>query len=132
MLKNEVIKMNKFKLPIPLKLDFTQKRQGFGLLLVGIIAALILGGLANILAWGTTWMWWTLAIGVVVGILNIFHEEGILFVLTLLTLTFMLNLLAGLAFFPIWAVTLFNAVVYLLAPAAVIVSLKVLYALAVK
>ncbi len=124
--------MNKYKLPIPLKLDFTKKKQGFGLLLVGIIAALVLGGLANGLAWGTAWIWWILAIGVIVGILNIFHEEGILFVLTLLTLTFMLNLLAGLAFFPVWTVTLFNAVVYLLVPVAVIVSLKVLYALAVK
>ncbi|MEK6968880.1 MAG: hypothetical protein AABW48_00455, partial [Nanoarchaeota archaeon] len=63
---------------------------------------------------------------------NIFHEEGILFILTLLTLTFMLNLLAGLVLFPAWAVTLFNAVTYLLAPVAVVVSLKVLYALAVK
>ncbi len=124
--------MIKLKIPLPLKLDFTQKKQGFAMLLIGIVAALILGSLANLLAWGTAWIWWILAIGVVVGISNIFHEEGILFVLTLLTLTFMLNLLAGLAFFPVWAVTLFNAVVYLLAPVAVIVSLKVLYALAVK
>ena len=124
--------MSKYKLPIPLKLDFTKKKQGFGLLLAGIIVALVLGSLANILAWETAWVWWILAIGVVVGTLNIFHEEGILFVLTLLTLTFMLNLLASLAFFPVWAATLFTAVVYLLAPVAVIVSLKVLYALAVK
>ena len=124
--------MNKYKLPIPLKLDFTQKKQGFGLLLVGVIAALVLGGLANLLAWETAWVWWILAIGVAVGILNIFHEEGILFVLTLLTLTFMLNLLASITLFPAWATTLFNAVVYLLAPVATIVSLKVLYALAVK
>ncbi|MEW5896475.1 MAG: hypothetical protein AB1668_02180 [Nanoarchaeota archaeon] len=124
--------MNKYKLPILLNLDFTQKKQGFSLLLIGVVVALVLGSLASALAWGTSWVWWLLAVGVVVGILNIFHEEGILFVLTLLTLTFMLNLLAGLAFFPLWAVTLFNAVVYLLAPVAVIVSLKVLYALAVK
>lgn len=124
--------MNKYKLPIPLKLDFTQKKQGFGLLLVGIIATLVLGSLANLLAWETAWVWWILAMGVAVGILNIFHEEGILFVLTLLTLTFMLNLLASITLFPAWATTLFNAVVYLLAPVATIVSLKVLYALAVK
>jgi len=124
--------MNKYKLPIPLKLDFTQKKQGFSLLLVGIIAALVLGSLANILAWETAWIWWILAIGVAVGILNIFHEEGILFVLTLLTLTFMLNLLVGITLFPAWVATLFNAVIYLLAPVATIVSLKVLYALAVK
>ncbi len=124
--------MNIYKLPIPLELDFTQKKQGFGVMLVGIIAALILGVLANAFTWGSAWIWWILAIGVIVGILNIFHEEGVLFVLTLLTLTFMLNLLAGLAFFPVWTLTLFNAVVYLLTPVAVIVSLKVLYALAVK
>jgi len=127
--------MNQYKLPIPIqldKLDFTQKKQGLGLLLVGVIAALVLGSLANLLAWGTAWIWSILVIGVVVGILNIFHEEGILFVLTLLTLTFMLNLLTSSAFFPVWAVTLFNGVIYLLAPVAVIVSLKVLYALAVK
>lgn len=122
----------KFKKPIPLDFDFTQKKIGFSVLLVGVIVALILGTLAHSLAWGTTWVWWVLAIGVVVGILNIFHEEGILFVLTLLTLTFMLNLLAGMALFPAWAVTLFVGVIYLLAPVAVIVSLKVLYALAVK
>jgi len=120
------------KLKNPIPVDFSQKTQGFGVLLVGIIAALVLGSLANPLAWGTVWIWSILAIGVVVGILNIFHEEGILFVLTLLTLTFMLNLLTGLAFFPVWAVTLLYAVIYLLAPVAVIVSLKVLYALAVK
>lgn len=124
--------MVKIKLKKPLPLDFTRKKQGFCLLLVGIIVALILGSLANILAWETTWLWWLLAIGIIIGILNIFHEEGILFVLTLLTLTVMLNLLAGLALFPVWAVTLFKAVIYLVAPVAVIVSLKVLYALAVK
>ena len=93
---------------------------------------LVLGSLANILSWGMVWVWWILVIGVVVGILNIFHEEGVLFVLTLLTLTFMLNLLAGTAIFSVEAVTLFNAITYLTAPVAIIVSLKVLYALAVK
>jgi len=42
----------------------------------------------------------------------------------------MLNLLAGLTFFPTWAATLFNSVIYVLAPANIIVGLKVLYALA--
>jgi len=124
--------MIKQKIPIPLKLDFTQKKQGFSVLLIGIIIALVLGVLAQVFTLGTTWIWWVLAIGVIVGILNIFHEEGVLFILTLLTLTLMLNLLGGIALFPIWAVTLFQAVVYLLAPATVIVGLKVLYALAVK
>ncbi len=113
-------------------LDFTQKKQGFFALLIGIILALVLGTLANAFAWGTAWLWWVLAIGAVVGLLNLFHEEGVLFILTLLTLTYMLKLLASMTLFPFWAATPFNAVVYLLAPASVIVSLKVLYALAVK
>ncbi len=117
------------KKPIPLVP--TKKKHGFGLLLVGAVVALILGILAVNLAWQTVWIWLILGLGVVVGILNIFHEEGILYILTLLTLTFMFNLLAGLAFFPVWAVTLFQAMIYLLAPVSVIISLKVLYALAV-
>ncbi len=117
------------KKPIPLVP--TKKKHGFGLLLAAAAVALILGILAINLAWQTVWIWLILGLGVAVGILNIFHEEGILFVLTLLTLTFMLNLLAGWSFFPVWAVTLFQAVMYLLAPVSIIISLKVLYALAV-
>lgn len=114
------------------QLDFTQKKQGFSALLIGIFVALLLGVLASFFAWGTAWLWWVLAIGVLVGILNIFHEEGVLFILTLLTLTFMLKLLASMSLFPLWSVALFNAVVYLLAPTTTIVSFKVLYALAAK
>lgn len=124
--------MIKFKLKNCIPLDFTQKKQGFVVLLIGIIIALILGVLASIFSWGTAWIWSILAMGVIVGILNIFHEEGILFILTLLTLTFMLNLLASMALFPTWAITLFIAVICLLVPVAITVSLKVLYALAVK
>lgn len=124
--------LEKLKIPIPLDFDFTQKKQGFGAFLMGVIVALILGTLATARVWGTAWIWWVLLLGMLIGILNIFHEEGVLLVLTLLTLTFMLNLLAGLALFPAWAVTLFNAVTYLMAPVAIVVSLKVLYALAIK
>lgn len=123
--------MFKIKKPIHLpKLDFTNKKLGFTAVLIGIIVALVLGGLATFYSWETTWMWWLLAIGVAVGILNIFHEEGVLFLISGLTMAFMLSLLAGLILFPIWAVTLFNAVIYLLAPASVIVGFKVFYALA--
>lgn len=123
--------MFKIKKPIHLpKLDFINKKLGFTAVLIGIIAALVLGGLATLYSWETTWMWWLLAIGVAVGILNIFHEEGALFLISGLTMVFMLSLLAGLILFPIWAVTLFNAVIYLLAPASVIVGFKVFYALA--
>lgn len=124
--------MVKQKLKKPVPVDFTQKKQGFLAVLVGVVVALSLGALATLLNWEGAWLWWVLAVGVVIGLLNIFHEEGILFVLTLLTLTFMLNLLAGLALFPAWVATSFNAVTCLLAPVAVVVSLKVLYALAVK
>ena len=115
-----------------LKLDFTDKRQGFAAVLIGILAALILGALAYSYSWPIAWLYWLLALGVVVGILNIFHEEGILFLISGLTITLMLNLLIGSALFPLWAVALFNSVIYLLAPATVVVGLKVLYALATK
>ena len=125
--------MGKEKKPIPLpKLDFTDKKQGFITVLAGIVVAIILGIFASSLGWAIGWVYWVLGIGVVVGILNIFHEDGILFLISGLTITLMLNVLAGLALFPVWTVTLFNAVIYLLAPATVIVGLKVLYALATK
>lgn len=121
--------MVKQKIALP-KLDFSDKKQGFSALLIGILVALVLGSLAYSYAWPSTWLYWLLAIGVVVGILNIFHEEGILFLISGLTMTFMLNLLVGLTIFPAWAVALFSSVIYLSAPATVVVGLKVLYALA--
>ena len=114
------------------KLGFTDKKQGFIVLIIGILVALALGVLATNYALPSTWVYWLLAIGVVVGVLNIFHEEGILFLISGFTITFMLNVLAGLTFFPAWALTLLNAVIYLLAPATVVVGLKVVYALATK
>src|SRR3989338_4767124 len=124
--------MVKQKELMPLKLDFSDKKQGFTAVLIGIFVALVLGYLATSFGWPITWMYWVFAIGIIVGILNIFHKEAILFLISGLTLTFMLNVLAGSILFPAWAVTLFNAIVYLLAPASVIVGLKVLYALATK
>ncbi len=114
------------------KLDFTDKKQGFAAVLIGILAALILGSLATSYSWPAAWVYWLLALGVAVGILNIFHEEGILFLISGLTITLMLTLLAGISLFPLWAVALFNSVIYLLAPATIVVGLKVLYALATK
>ncbi len=123
----------KQKKPIPLpKLNFTNVKHGFVTVLLGVIIALILGVLAHIRGWEATWIYWILVLGLVVGIINIFHAEGILFLITLLTATVMLTVLAGLNIFPIWAITLFNAVIYFLATVSIIVSLKVLYALAVK
>ena len=118
-------------IPLP-KLDLTNTRQGFLILLIGIVAALFLGALASGYNWALAWAYWVLAIGVVVGILNIFHKEGILFLISGLTITFMLYVLSGLMIFPAWAVTLFYAVIYLLAPASIVVGLKVLYSLATK
>ena len=114
------------------KLDFTDKKQGFAAVLIGILTALILGALAYSYSWPTAWVYWLLALGVVVGVLNIFHKEGILFLISGLTITLMLTLLIGSALFPLWAVALFNSVIYLLVPATVVVGLKVLYALATK
>lgn len=117
--------------PFP-KLNFTDKKQGFIVLIIGILVALALGVLATNYALPSTWMYWLLAIGVVVGVLNIFHEEAVLFLISGLTIAFMLNVLSNITLFPAWAVTLFNAVIYLLAPASIVVGLKVLYALATK
>ena len=125
--------MDKQKKPIPLpKLDFADKKQGFAVVLIGIIVALILGILSANYSLPFNWVYWLLAIGVVVGILNIFHAEGILFLISGLAITFMLNLLSGLTLFPEWAAALFSSVIYVLAPATVVVALKVLYALAKK
>jgi len=122
----------KTKVSLP-KLDFTDKKQGFAAVLIGILAALILGALAYSYSWpSVVWLYWLLAIGVVVGVLNIFHKEGILFLISGLTITVMLSLLSGLTLFPAWALTLFNSAIYLLAPATVVVGLKVIYALATK
>ena len=114
------------------KLDFTDKKQGFAAVLIGILTALILGALAYSYSWPIAWLYWLLALGAAVGILNIFHEEGILFLISGLTITLMLTLLVSSVLFPLWAVALFNSVIYLLAPATVVVVLKVLYALATK
>lgn len=125
--------MAKQKIQISLpKLDFTDKKQGFAAALIGILAALILGALAYSYSWPIVWVYWLLALGVVVGVLNIFHEAGILFLISGLTITLMLTLLVGSALFPLWTIELFNSVIYLLAPATVVVGLKVLYALATK
>ena len=112
------------------KLNFTDKKQGFAVVLIGIMVALIFGILAANYSLPFDWIGWLLAMGVLVGILNIFHEEAILFLISGLTITFMLDVLAGLMLFPEWTITLFNAVIYILAPANVIVGLKALYALA--
>lgn len=122
--------IEKLKKPIPL--DFTKKKLGFSTLLIGIVLTLILGVLADNLAWGITWLWLVLAMGVIVGILNLFHEEGVLFMIALLTLTLTLTLALNMALFSAQIISLFNVVIYLLVPATTLVSLKVLYALAVK
>lgn len=114
------------------KLDFRDKKQGFAVVLIGIAVALILGILSSNYSLPFNWIYWILAIGLVVGILNIFHEEAILFLISGLTITFMLNVLTNITLFPAWAATLFSAVIYLLAPATIVVGLKVLYALATK
>ena len=125
--------MAKEKKPIPLpRLNLTNKKHGFTLVLIGIVIALFLGILANIYSWSNRWIYLIFAIGIIVGILNIFHEEAILFLISGLAITFMLTLLVSSTLFPALVVTLFNTVIYLLAPANVIVSLKVLYALATK
>lgn len=114
------------------RLDFSDKRQGFCLVLLGIFVALVLSLLANNYQWAISWLWWVLALGAVVGLLNLFHEESIIFLVTTFALTFMFKLLSELSILPVSAMNLFYAEMYLLAPAVVLVSLKVFYALAMK
>ena len=114
------------------KLDFTDKKLGFCAVLIGIVIALVLGMGTQPVLTAPIWIYSVMVIGVIVGILNIFHEEGVLFLISTLTITFMLSVLADSMLFPIVTVTLFNAVIYLLAPAAIIVGLKVIYALATR
>jgi len=124
--------MAKQKKSIPLpKLDFTNKKQGFAAVLIGILVALFLGVLVAGYGW-VTLFYWILIMGVIVGILNIFHKEAVLFLISGLTITFILKVLAASTLFPTGIVTLFNAVIYLLAPATIVVGVKVLYALASK
>lgn len=112
------------KLKNPIPIHFTWKAHGCGvcMLLIGIIATLILSFIATWLKWGNTWEWWISAIGAVIGILSIFYMNGILLVLTLLTLAVIFTFLAHVMLFPGWAVTLCNAVIYLLVPIAIIKS----------
>lgn len=107
-------------------LDLTDEKQGFLVLLIGIGVALVLG------LTGAAIGAWIFVLGIIVGILNIFHKEGLLFLILGLTLTFMFYVLAGSMILPTWATALFESVVYLLVPANIIIGIKVLYALATK
>lgn len=129
-LGNKIIEILKNNQLVPF--DLSNKKQAFSLALLGVVIALVFGGLVNIFGFGNWVYWLLLVVGIIVGIGNIFHEEGVLFLVAGLTLTLVLNLLAGAALFPAWIVTLFTAVVYVLSPVMVIVSLKVFYALALE
>lgn len=122
----------KKKIALP-KLGLPNKKTGFIAVLIGILLALILSAFAaDYGSWTTRLITIILVIGVIVGILNIFHKEGVLFLIAGLTITFMLSVLTGIAILPVWLVTILEGVIYLLAPATLIVGLKVLYALASK
>ena len=115
------------------QLDFTDKRQGFTAVFIGIAVALILGLVSAFLSGPILWIYYlVLGFGVVLGVLNIFHDEGLFFLISGLTITLMLNLLVSLQLFPGRAAIPFYAVICLLAPASIVVALKVLYALTVK
>lgn len=120
------------------KLDFTNKKQGFAVVLIGIVISLVLGLFAYSYTWGNNWIYVILVMGLIVGVLNIFHEEAIVFLISGLTIAlmiemlFMQNVFASAALFPKWAPILFKSVIYLLAPANLVVAIKVLYALATK
>jgi len=107
-------------------------KQGFQFLLGGLVLALLLGWGANIFAWPTTWLYGVAVLGLVVGIANMFHEEAIVFLLSTLTFSFMVALLINLQLFPAWVTTLGVGLLCFIAPAAMAVSVKTMYALAIK
>ena len=114
---------------IPTKLDLTDKRQGFLALLIGILLAVIGSlGLPSFVPPGAL-VSTVLVLGVIVGILNIFHKEALVFLILALSATFMLSVLTSVAVFPEVVKGLFSLVAYMFATASAIVFLKVVYAL---
>ncbi len=114
---------------LPTRLDLTDKRQGFLALLIGLLLAvvgsLVMPSVVSPGAWVST----VLALGLIVGLLNIFHKEALTFLILALSATFMLSVLASAQVFPSAVTQLFSSVAYLFAAASVVVSLKVVYAL---
>ncbi len=118
------------RLPIiPTKLDLTDKRQGFLALLIGILLAVI-GSLVlpSVVSPGAL-VSTVLVLGLIVGLLNIFHKEALTLLILALSATFMLSVLTSAQVFPNAVTQLFSSVAYLFAAASVVVSLKVVYAL---
>ncbi|MBI5391588.1 hypothetical protein HZB00_01150 [Candidatus Woesearchaeota archaeon] len=107
-------------------------KQGFKFLLWGLGLTLLLGWGANIYMWSTTWLYGVAVLGLLVGIANMFHEEAIMFLLSTVTFAFMVALLINLQLFPLWVTTLGVGILSFVAPAAIVVSLKTMYALATK
>lgn len=115
------------------KIDLTDKKQAVGALFWGIALALIFSIFPTFFGWSAGWMYYLFFIvGIVIGILNIFHNEGLLFMLSGLTILLMLNMLIQLQLFFGNGVIPLKVMMSLLAPATLVVSLKVLYALAAK
>jgi hypothetical protein len=123
-------RMGPVRVPIiPTKLDLTDKRQGFLALLIGlllaVIGSLVLPSFVSAGALVST----ALVVGLIVGLLNIFHKEALVFLILALSATFMLSVLTSTDVFPVAVKQLFSSVAYMLAAASTIVSLKVAYAL---
>ncbi|HIG98466.1 TPA: hypothetical protein HA231_03525 [Candidatus Woesearchaeota archaeon] len=114
---------------LPTRLDLTDKRQGFLALLIGlllvIIGNLVLPSFVSPGALVSTVM----VLGLIVGLLNIFHKEALVFLILALSATFMLSVLATVNVFPQGVVHLFTGVASLFASASLVVALKVVYAL---
>ncbi len=118
------------KYPIlPKKIDFTDKKQGFLALLAGLLLV-ILGGftlqsMVSPVAWAST----VLILGLIVGLINIFHKEALTFLIIGLSSAFMLSVLATATVLPKFATAMFSSSVYFLAAASLAVALKAIYAL---
>lgn len=123
-------RIGQVKFPIiPTKLDLADKRQGFLALLIGLLLAVIGSLVLPSLTSPGTWVTTVLILGLIVGILNIFHKEALTFLILALSATFMLSVLTSADVFPVAVKQLFSSVAYMFAAASAIVSLKVVYAL---
>jgi hypothetical protein len=102
---------------------------GHWIFLLGVAIAIIAGIVAPA---NMTVVWILAVLGIIVGLLNISLREEVPFLVAALVLIVAANSLAVLPFIGEWLGKILNYVVAFVAPAAVIVALKEIYAFAKK
>ncbi len=114
---------------IPTKLDLTDKRQGFLALLAGLLLAIAGSLIMPSVISPTAWVNTMIVLGLIVGLLNIFHKEALTFLIVALSAAFMLSVLASAEVFSTALMQLSANVAQLLASASIVIVIKVVYAL---